>query len=176
MELPSDLNIPEPDFNKPLDIVKELAIGPTEAARGEGPKTRSTKPAEALQAACAEETLAIVINAWKIKSRMTDALSKELKEELAKDDVKKISRYLESIFDSFARLGIEIIDRTGECFDYGLPEKVVTAKPQDGICKELVLETLRPTIKWNNQIYPAKWKSPPPLQKTINENYEPHHH
>ena len=166
MELPSDLNIPEPDFNKPLDIVKELAIGPTEAARGEGPKTRSTKPAEALQAACAEETLAIVINAWKIKSRMTDALSKELKAELAKDDVKKISRYLESIFDSFARLGIEIIDRTGESFDYGLPEKVVTAKPQDGISKELVLETLRPTIKWNNQIYPGEVEIATPVAKS----------
>lgn len=165
MKIPPELTIPEPDFPRPLDIVKELAKGLTESAKGEEPRTPSTKPVETLPAEYAKETLVMVINIWRIKSRMTDAISKEPKEELAKEDVKKIVRYLESIHDSFAKLGIEIIDRTGESFDYGLPEKVVTAKPQDGISKELVLETLRPTIKWHNQIYPGEVEIATPIAK-----------
>ena len=122
-----------------------------------GPKNKSSKDmSEPLLSAYTTELLVIVLNAWRIKTKTVDPISKEPKEELAKEDVKRICRHLESIYDSFTRLGIQIIDRTGESFDYGLPEKVVAAKPQDGISKELVLETLRPTVKWNNKIFPGE--------------------
>lgn len=164
MKIPPELKI------SPSDLVKKSAKDLPEEVKND----REKKPTETLPSAYAKETLAIVINIWRIKFRMTDALSKEPKEELTKEDVKKIVRYLESIHDSFAQLGIEIIDRTGESFDYGLPEKVVTTKPQEGIRKELVLETLRPTIKWNNQMYPGEVEIATPIENLTKENHEPH--
>ena len=162
---PSNLKIPQPDFPNPLDVAKKFEKILCEGKKDEGSKSTSIMPVEILPVAYEKETLAIVINIWRIKSRMTDAFSKHTKEELAKEDIKKIARNLESIYDSFTHLGIEIIDRTGESFDYGLPEKVVTAKPQDGITKELVLETLRPTIKWNKQIFPGEVEIVTPISK-----------
>jgi len=49
-------------------------------------------------------------------------------------------------------VGMEVKDRTNEPFDYGLPEKVVTTQPQEGLSKEIIIETIRPTIYWNGQI------------------------
>ena len=45
-----------------------------------------------------------------------------------------------------------IKDHTGEIFDYGLPLNVVTTQPSPGITKERVLETLKPTIYWQEQM------------------------
>jgi hypothetical protein len=163
---PSDLKISQPEFPNPLDMAKELAKSLPEGNKSVGGKSPSIKIVETLPADYLKKTLAIVINIWRIKSRLTDSHSKAIKEELAKEDVKKIARYLESIHDSFTQLGIEIIDRTGETFDYGLPEKVVTAKPQEGISKELVIETLRPTVKWNNQIFPGEVEIATPITKS----------
>lgn len=166
MEPPPELKIRQPDFPTGLELANDLAKSLAEQSKADGEKSPGIKTVDTVPVTFAKETLAIVINIWRIKSRMTDALSKKPKEELAKEDVKKIARYLESIHDSFIQLGIEIIDRTGESFDYGLPEKVVTAKPQEGISKELVVETLRPTVKWNNQIYPGEVEIATPIAKS----------
>ena len=53
---------------------------------------------------------------------------------------------------------MEVKDRTGEAFDYGLPEKVVTAQPQPGLTREIIIETIRPTIYWNDADRTA-WRS-----------------
>ena len=111
------------------------------------------------------EILGIIINIWRIKVKTTDSFSNQPKEELGKEDIKKVARYLDSIYNALAQLGIEIIDRTGETFDYGLPEKVVSTNPQEGISKERVLETLRPTVKWNNHIYPGEVEIATPKTK-----------
>jgi hypothetical protein len=95
--------------------------------------------------------LSIATAVWRIRSRVEDSTG-ETKEDISKDDLKKMKRYLDTIFHSLSGVGIEIRDRTGEAFDYGLPEKVVTAQSQSGISKEQILETLRPTIYWSNQI------------------------
>ena len=165
MKISHDLKIPRLGLTSPLDAAKEMLKAQIKEHETGGDKPCATKITEALPAAHAKEILAIVINVWRIKSRMTDLLSKEPKEELDQGDVKKIARYLESIHNSFSLLGIEIIDRTGESFDYGLPEKVVAATPQKGISKELVRETLRPTVKWNNHIYPGEVEIATPITK-----------
>ena len=56
------------------------------------------------------------------------------------------------MFQSLSGIGMEVKDRTGEAFDYGLPEKVLTAQPQPGLTREIIIETVRPTIYWNTQI------------------------
>ncbi len=78
---------------------------------------------------------------------MRDAVSGEVVEEM-----KKISRSIDGIFESLAALDIEVKDHTGQPFDYGLPLKVVTTQPTAGIAKEQVIETLKPTIYWRQRI------------------------
>jgi hypothetical protein len=93
----------------------------------------------------------LAMNAWRIRVRLTDS-DREPREEIGKDDLKKINRYCDAMFQSLSGIGIEVKDRTGEVFDYGLPEKVLTAQPQLGLTREIIVETVRPTIYWNTQI------------------------
>jgi hypothetical protein len=69
-----------------------------------------------------------------------------------REDMKRVYRHIEAMFESFQEMGLEIKDHTGEIFDYGLPLKVVTTQPTKGIAQERVIETLKPTIYWQKQI------------------------
>src|SRR5205823_6625265 len=90
---------------------------------------------------------AIATNAWKAKTKMLNGPSGDVREEM-----KRVYRHVEGIFESFQEMGVEIKDHTGDPFDYGLPLKVVTAQPTQGITKESVIETIKPTIYWQKQI------------------------
>ena len=89
----------------------------------------------------------IATNAWKARTKMLDAASGEVR-----DDMKRVFRHVEGIIESLKELGLETKDHTGEAFDYGLPLKVVTTQPKEGISREVVTETIRPTIYWQNKI------------------------
>lgn len=94
----------------------------------------------------------LATNAWKMKARVIDPLTKEPREEIKKEDIKKMARHVEAMFEALTALNVEVRDRTGETFDYGLPDKIVASNPQAGLTKELIVETIRPTIYWMNQI------------------------
>jgi hypothetical protein len=89
----------------------------------------------------------IATNAWKAKMKMVDSPSGEVR-----DDMKRVYRHIEGIFQAFQDMGLEVKDHTGDPFDYGLPLHVVTTQPTPGLTKERVLETIKPTIYWQNQI------------------------
>jgi len=90
---------------------------------------------------------AIATNAWKAKAKMIDATTGEPREEM-----RRVYRHIESIFDAFQQIGLELKDHTGDAFDYGLPLNVITTQPTPGIEKERVIETIKPTIYWNDLI------------------------
>ena len=117
------------------------------------------RPSRAIQFSPEEFTkllTSIATNAWKVRGRiMADPKGEDLREEIKKDDVKKIARHLDSIYEALTEFGIEIRDRTGEAYDYGLPDKIVSSVPQTGLTKELIVETLKPTIYWQSQIAQA---------------------
>jgi hypothetical protein len=91
--------------------------------------------------------IGIATNTWKARRRLIDPVSGEVGEEMKRlnADIERIQRCLEE-------LGVVIEDHTNQPFDYGLPWKVVATKPTTGIQKEMVTETLRPTIRWHDQI------------------------
>lgn len=173
MKVPKKLIILKQEYPNGIELARELAKKLAEQDNGNNSLSPTNKTAVTFPVPDPDQILAITINIWRIKARITDSLSKEPKKELIGDDIKKIARYLESIYNAFTKLGIEIIDRTGESFDYGLPEKVVATKPQEGISKERVLETLRPTVKWDNHIYPGEVEIATPITKKHKENHEP---
>jgi hypothetical protein len=89
----------------------------------------------------------IATNAWKAKEKMTFGDSGEVR-----DEMKRVFRHVESILESLREMGLEVKSHTGESFDYGLPLKVVTTQPTQGITKESVIETIKPTIYWQSKI------------------------
>lgn len=123
-----------------------VPFGPVQ--QPEIPKEYRVAVAEMMKVACVN----VATNAWKIRAKIMDSQSGEPKEELKKDDIKKIARHLEAIFESFAQMQLEVKDRTNEPFDYGLPEKVVATQPQPGLLKERIIETIRPSIIWGKNI------------------------
>jgi hypothetical protein len=94
----------------------------------------------------------VATNAWRIRTKIMDPQTKETKEQLTKDEIRRIGRHLEAIFESFSAIKLEVKDRTNEPFDYGLPEKVIASQAQAGLLKEIVIETLRPTIIWGESL------------------------
>ena len=93
--------------------------------------------------------VAIANQAWRIGSSIIDPESKEAKSELSAQEIKKIVNALESIKEALGGIGLKIIDRLGEPFNAGLPEQVVTEESQEGISKERIIRTIRPTLMWN---------------------------
>jgi len=94
----------------------------------------------------------LATHAWKLRGRVIDPQTKEPRDEIKKEDVRKMVRHVEAMFEALTALNVEVRDRTGETFDYGLPDKIVASNPQAGLTKELIVETIRPTIYWMNHI------------------------
>ena len=90
--------------------------------------------------------IAVTNQVWRIASAIIDPDSKETKNELSAQEIKKVGNSLESIKETLGSLGIKIIDRLGEPFNAGLPDQVVTEEVQEGLSKEQIIRTIRPTI------------------------------
>jgi hypothetical protein len=89
----------------------------------------------------------IATNIWKAKCKMIDSGTGEVRE-----DMKRVFRHVDGALETLSTLGLELKDHTGDAFDYGMPLKVVTTQESQGITRETIIETLRPTIYWQKQI------------------------
>jgi molecular chaperone GrpE (heat shock protein) len=93
--------------------------------------------------------IAVANQLWRITGAIIDPDSKEPKSELSAQELKKVGNALESIKETLGGLGLKIIDRLGNPFDAGFPETVVTEESQEGISKEQIIRTIRPTLMWH---------------------------
>jgi hypothetical protein len=91
--------------------------------------------------------LAIATSAWRAKAKMIDSTTGEPRPEMARvyKDIERIYRHLEEI-------GFTIKNHTGDPYDDGQPMKVITSQPRQDANRKYVLETLLPTIYWNDRI------------------------
>lgn len=89
----------------------------------------------------------IATSAWKARCRMIDPATGG-----ACDEMRRVCGDIERIERCLNDLGIIVEDHTNKPFDYGLPWQVVATKPTPGITREIVTETLKPTVWWNEQI------------------------
>ena len=78
---------------------------------------------------------------------MMDGFSGEVRAEM-----KLVYRQIEGILDRLRETGLEIMDSTGQPYDEGLPLKVVSTQPMPGVAQAQIIETIRPTIHWQNQV------------------------
>jgi hypothetical protein len=93
--------------------------------------------------------VAVANQAWRIASAIIDSETKETKSDLSAQEIKKVGNALECIKEALGGIGIKIIDRLGEPFNAGLPEQVVTEESKEGISKEQIIRTIRPTLMWH---------------------------
>ncbi|HEY1083297.1 MAG TPA: hypothetical protein VGE29_13600 [Prosthecobacter sp.] len=89
----------------------------------------------------------IAIHAWRLQRRMRDKTTRQVL-----DDQRASHRHVEGILESLAAAGFSLRDREGEPYDYGLPERVVAAEKRPGLPREVVLETIRPSLFFQGQI------------------------
>ena len=89
----------------------------------------------------------VATNAWKARARLAGSGQGEQPPEF-----RRLERNIDAIIDSLAKFEILAQDHTGEAFDFGLPIKVVASQPQPGINRDVVTETIRPTVTFRGKI------------------------
>ncbi len=109
---------------------------------------REPRRAEPSGADAYEKALAsIATNAWKARTRLKNSRTGE-----DSGVLNRLNIDLDKIWDVLVdELKMEIIDHTGNDFDYGMVLRVVTTQPMAGIKKERVIQTLKPTINWRSK-------------------------
>ncbi len=105
------------------------------------------KTVEVIPPAFVKGVLGIATSAWRAKTKMVDGTSGEVRQEMARvyKDIERIYRHLED-------LGFTIKSHTGDPYDDGQPMKVITSQPRQDATRKYVLETLLPTIYWQDRI------------------------
>jgi hypothetical protein len=84
--------------------------------------------------------------AWRLRRRMVDRKTGE-----AKDEFRREAYHLEAIWEALHEGGIRIQEHDGEPFDAGRSMKVVSWIPTEGITRNQIQETLKPTIYYNQR-------------------------
>ena len=90
-----------------------------------------------------EDLLNLVVDVgtviWRLQRRLTTG--GEVPEE-----IRRISRDLESAWDALSQEGIEIKDYSGEKYDGGMALHVIAFQPMAKLSQEQIIETIKPTI------------------------------
>lgn len=93
-------------------------------------------------------TLALIAtNAWRAKVRIIDPETGQPKE-----DLRRIYRHIEGIFNAFDELGMKIIDPTGRAYDSGMALKAISFEQTHGLAREEIKETIKPSVTWNDRL------------------------
>lgn len=143
MKQPEEFKIPPgefPDGNRVVETI--MRIHQAMLADSQGGEVRHAVPANVVKGMAD-----IATNIWKAKAKMLDGASGEVR-----DEMKRVYRHIEGVLETLHEMGLEVKDHTGDPFDYGLPLKVITTQPTQGITRESVVETIKPTIYWQQQI------------------------
>ena len=89
----------------------------------------------------------IATNAWRAKTKMVDSDTGEAKEEM-----KRVYRHIEAIFEALKQIGVETIDPVGRVYDTGMALKVVAFEPTPGLSHEEIKETIKPSVAWQGRL------------------------
>lgn len=145
MKPPDKLDLAIIQFPSPSELIAALGKISSDTPAGKESDGVNSDSVSMLSKAL----VTIANQSWRISSAVIDTESKETKSELTAQDLKKIGNALEGMIETLASLGIKVVDRSGEQFNAGLPDQVITEEPREGISKEQIIRTIRPTIMWH---------------------------
>jgi hypothetical protein len=134
--------------------IPKLAISPKTVSALFGAMetdTRALAPAvRPMELAKNEEHLArlavdIANAAWRLKLRLVDPHTGKAPEEM-----RKVYRHVESIWDALKSAGIDVQDHTNQPFRTGMALDVIAFEPKVDMVRETVVETVSPSIYFRN--------------------------
>lgn len=67
-------------------------------------------------------------------------------------DMVRLVRYLTSMGESLKNLGIVVVDPVNQAYDPGMGLKVISFEARNGTSRDIISETLRPQVMWENQL------------------------
>ena len=85
-------------------------------------------------------------SAWDLRRGSIDSVTREPKPNLG-----KMARHVERLWDALEQVGLHIHDHYEEPYDSGQPLSVLAFQPTPGIEREVVAETVRPTVYFQGQ-------------------------
>jgi hypothetical protein len=88
------------------------------------------------------------------------------------DGLDRLTRRFEEVFETLHQNNIEIHDHTGEKYDSGLTLKVLQYEPQEGITSEVILETVKPSVRLHGVLVPGEVIVATPIVKPVQEPQE----
>lgn len=89
----------------------------------------------------------VATSLWRLRQRMLQPGTDQPLEEM-----RRAYRSFESAWDALMEAGITIQDHTGTLFKAGLLLHVLAFQPTPGIARETVIQTLRPTVYYHQQL------------------------
>jgi hypothetical protein len=78
---------------------------------------------------------------WALEQKSRDPNTSERKEEF-----RPISRHIDRLAECLVEIGIETRSHTNQPFDSGQSLEVLAFQPTKGISREIVVETIKPTV------------------------------
>jgi len=79
--------------------------------------------------------------AWALQRKSCDPITNEKKEEF-----RSIARHIDQLSECLEECGVKIQNHTNELFDSGQSLEVIAFQPTTGISRDVVVETIRPTV------------------------------
>lgn len=61
-------------------------------------------------------------------------------------------RPVAGLLDALSSFGVCIKDHTGEPYDTGMAVNVIAWEPQPKVANEVIIETIKPSIRWNGKL------------------------
>jgi hypothetical protein len=142
MKIPDELAIKPQDFPSAGHDLTSIE------AKGLDPNSSVSPDADEILAL--RKTLIGAANqAWRMGLALLDSDTQEPKAELTSQDLRRLNQAHETLREALTGLELRIFDRCGEDFHPGLPEQVVTEEAQEGISRDRIIRTIRPTIMWH---------------------------
>jgi hypothetical protein len=80
-------------------------------------------------------------SAWDLRRITTDVRTAE-----TKPNMSKVARHVDRLWDCLEQAGLKIQDHLDQPFDSGQSLDVLAFQPTPGITREIVIETVRPTV------------------------------
>jgi hypothetical protein len=139
---PSDFRIARPALSNDAAVALVTAILNGESrAKGE----QSLQPDMHVNAETQKLVVQIGNAVWRLRRRVVDPSSGKPREEM-----RKLARHVESLSDALVSFGVDVQDHTNQAFVTGLDLDVIAFEPSGAVQREIVVETVLPSIYLGN--------------------------
>jgi len=140
---PKIFRIPPSDAYLPSSLVDAFLVVASTRPSPTAPTTSATgltlKEQERVVVGVATEL-------WRLRTKLTKEGTDEPREE-----ARRLFRHVASAWDVLSEAGVAIQHHTGQPFRSGLAVEVIAFQPTDGLSRETIIETVRPSIYFNGR-------------------------